>query len=455
MRGCGKKNAALSPRPRLLLAGLIGALFLAAGCEHESDGYLPAPNVFQPLAQEKLPPNSSSKVSTAVYIDVNTLGQERAREVLAETPRYILQKNSLQEAEHLWFDIVVLGAAELKQGEITPYIYFPPDILSLLEDWKRTIKPIQDQGIKVLLSIKGGKDGVSVGSLVEITQETTSGAKTVLGVETEGFGRVCADITGYYNVDGFEFNDIDGASPSRSPYPTVGAKFWNGQELIDCNTDNQAMNETIVQDAWLDGSGRLLDMLSYFNVRMGAEASFQGDISDEVVKEHPIIVREVNFGKHITSNVPRLPFQDSMQLLSYTVNPYPETFGYAGDYTPGGPAPVYGTDGHREDTAPAEGSEEGASMRGTDGKPATSAPMRKYGPFTIDLLDVDEARLTAFSTRMGKYTSDPADPEAEARPYECMYGLIYYLNLQLHSADQTKWFGITAQQVFGSGVEFR
>jgi len=200
-----------------------------------------------------------------------------------------------------FFDFVALGSAELKKDGRWVYIDIPPALKYVLENRYTYVLPFQRKGIKVLLGITGGKDGVSFGS---ITKDDTD------------FLAVCVkDIVEQYGLDGVEIYDAGGAkSPSvgNFPYPEGIFTDENGRET---QVDRFPGDPDGKLEAWRNGG----DMMNNFIWRLRKHL---GDWDD-----FPIIVREENHGRYLPAWVSGADFTGRNDQLNYTVNPDFAIFG--------------------------------------------------------------------------------------------------------------------------------
>jgi hypothetical protein len=365
--------------------------------------------IFTPVTPDKTPPKSKRLVRVAHFVDS---ARPDAAEVLASTSRY-----TLAGTQTYYFDYVVISGAEIKQGEYYAYVTFSEPLLQILRDRKNTIKPLRDKGIKVLLGISGGGDGVSFGSLMSSDKEQE-------GSEQELFALQCADACKFYGLSGIEFYDIGGASGGRTPYPAVGASFWDGEQTINITTDE--VGQTTCADAWKKGAEKYTNMLSYLIEFLGAASSFQGDIDPDAVQNTPILIREAGYGRYLPPAVPRYAFATTLGCVTYGVNADPAVFGKV--------------DGETE-----------------TGKSYNSFIQEKdYAPAMIDLSVISDDMLAEYSKRLGRrnYFGNAAAYNPAVDDGNSPYGLVYYTNLQPPSDAQTAKLSVTSVEVFGVEVSY-
>lgn len=112
-------------------------------------------------------------------------------------------------------DIVNLFAANINYDEDkkSPYVYINKNLQYILERRDKYIKPLQDKGIKVCLSILGNGQGVGVANLSE--------------ADAKKFAQELKSIVETYGLDGVDFDDEWSkyedfnrpGFPERGPYP--------------------------------------------------------------------------------------------------------------------------------------------------------------------------------------------------------------------------------------------
>ncbi|GHV33105.1 hypothetical protein AGMMS4952_24640 [Spirochaetia bacterium] len=407
-----------------LYAAALSCLLCVTGCSL-SDGDL----FFIVPTPDKTPPKSIGQMRTAVFVDS---AGPYAEEILASTAGYVLKKMDAREYEDMfgnqdndlrqlegtpYFDYVVISGGYIKQGNIAAYVEYSPELIRIVEKWEKNIKPLHDRGIKVLLGICGGGDGVSFGSLAAASEQAL-------------FGEDCASFCRYYGLDGVDLYDTGGENADRSPYPGEGREYWDGETMISINTIADDPNaELLLADSWKKGGDRFADLLSYILVAFGAATSFQGDIGSATKEEHPILVREVGFGRYLPSAVPRFAFATTMMCMSFVVNDKIEDFG-------------------NMDPKDTQGIKDGVCIMDFVGT-------RDYAPAQIDLDAITDAKLTEFSEKLGygEYY-DSESNIVKQRPGRSNYGLVYYINPGLPSESQTEKLSVTSREVFGYEVEY-
>lgn len=397
----------------VILAVCAAALIAACALGGEDLFFTSAP-------PDKSPPKNKRLVRAAHYVDS---AQPNAQEVLASTARY-----TLEGTETYYFDYVIISGAEIRQGKNFAYITLSDDLMKILNNRKRTIKPLRDKGIKVLLGISGGGDGLSVGTL-------NISVKDQKGSEQEMFALQCADTVNFYGLSGVEFNDAGGESAVRSPYPQMGAGYWDGQRTVEIPPSSE--NEILLTDAWKAGGNKFTDMMSYLIALMGASTSPQGDIDPDAVLNTPVLVRESGFGRYLPPAVPRYAFATTLGVLTYTINADPSAFG---------------SNAEIPDTQDIDGDGDRDEMIPSWSSFNSFIQDKDYAPAILDLAGIDDATLEEYSKRLGRRNYRTPDYNEAADYQNAPYGLIYYTNLGLPSSGMAEKLSVTSREVFGKNV---
>lgn len=130
-------------------------------------------------------PNAAkaSGIATIIYIEVNDVNPLNVGE-------YTLKNSGKPFA-----DIVCIFAANINYNRETGRVYVNPNgnVSHILANREKYIKPLQDKGIKVTLSILGNHDGSGVANLSESTAKE--------------FARELKAVVDAYGLDGIEFDD--------------------------------------------------------------------------------------------------------------------------------------------------------------------------------------------------------------------------------------------------------
>jgi hypothetical protein len=199
------------------------------------------------------------------------------------------------------FDYVVLGAAQIrKDSQGVVYLYYPESLLHILENRKTYIIPLQQKGIRVVLGLTGGGDGVSFGSL----------SRDDIAV----FNHAIKDGLEEYGLNGVEFYDAGAAessNPETFPYPE-GYVWEDGQWKY---VDRYPGDDNAKLAGW-EGGGDVMNNTIYL---------LRNILLDTL--NQPIIVREENYGCYLPVEVSMANFTSRDDQLNFLVNPRFDTFG--------------------------------------------------------------------------------------------------------------------------------
>jgi hypothetical protein len=292
---------------RVLAALFCFAALLLSSCPQEGGNEMPFEIVYDVTAKYQ-PDSLPGLISRAAcYIDTEKY-----------SPLNVMDYR-LADTGTLYFDYVVLGSAELKRGTNGVYIHIPPSLKALLEKRFTYIVPLQKQGIRVLLGLKGGHDGVTFGVLSDEDRDDLAAG--------------LAQQIAYYGLTGVELWDIDGAkSASECPYPTGTHILADGSAYTVPEPDDPAEAEQM----WLDGGGQmanfLLKLRSQITLSIGGMES--DDMSTESFDKRIILVREQNFASWMPEDIPIGVFVTLYNQFNFTVNSDFASFG-SDSTTPG------------------------------------------------------------------------------------------------------------------------
>lgn len=105
------------------------------------------------------------------------------------------QNYRLKKANKYLFDAVILFSSNINYSkkEDVVYIHNNENVQPILNNYEHYIKPLQDKGIKVLLSLLGNHDG--------------SGLANLGPERSKAFAQAIADTLNKYNLDGVFFDD--------------------------------------------------------------------------------------------------------------------------------------------------------------------------------------------------------------------------------------------------------
>ncbi|NUP46903.1 MAG: hypothetical protein HOW97_06245 [Catenulispora sp.] len=134
-----------------------------------------------PAAPAATAATKTGPISVA-YVEVNT-------DSMLNVGKYTLASNGANV-----FDIGVIFAANINYDGTNAYLYFNPQVQSVLDNAATQIKPLQQQGIKVELSILGNHQGAGFANFP--SQAAAS-----------AFAKQLSDAVTKYGLDGIDFDD--------------------------------------------------------------------------------------------------------------------------------------------------------------------------------------------------------------------------------------------------------
>ncbi|MFJ3957369.1 endo-beta-N-acetylglucosaminidase H [Arthrobacter sp. NPDC090010] len=159
-----------TPFPRrTLLRGLGGAVLLGAAGT--------APALASPSAT-----TATGRIKSVAYVEVNSNS-------LANVGRYTLAGSGAPV-----FDFAVIFAANINYDGTNAVLYNNPQVQATLDSAATTIRPLQQKGIKVLLSILGNHQGAGFANFPDYASADRFAAQ------------LAATVT-QYGLDGIDFDD--------------------------------------------------------------------------------------------------------------------------------------------------------------------------------------------------------------------------------------------------------
>jgi hypothetical protein len=175
----------------MIVCTVTGCLTGREGDKEEKEEIIP--ETIPVIIADKVIAGTSYKVKTAVYIEVNDHNPLNAGD-------YVLEDGTLL------FDYVILFAANIRSRDCAletdaahgctesgPHVHFNENIRHLLENREKYIVPLQEKGIKVLLSLLGDHDGIGFG-----TMNADDRAIFIADLKKD---------VEYYELDGVDFDD--------------------------------------------------------------------------------------------------------------------------------------------------------------------------------------------------------------------------------------------------------
>jgi len=236
----------------------------------------------------------------------------------SEDPLVALRYRMATNFGPYYFDYVVLCSAKMVKKENTSGSGFTfnidlSDVKSILDRRSSTIAPLQSKGMKVLLQIENNGEGFTFANLPPSL--------------IYPFAQTCKNILVQYNLDGFEFNDVNGDDPVNGlyAYPSLGiSNYYDGifdnfpaynesamgdrldiataviprdlDEPANGNNWSFSSDQAKVEYFWLNGAHAYGTLLSYFRSvpvwqdPNAPDSSIIGELEDK-----PILVRETGF----------------------------------------------------------------------------------------------------------------------------------------------------------------
>lgn len=161
-----------SPFPRrALLRGLGGAALLgAAGLGGAT------------AAGAATAATTAGRIKSVAYIEVNSNS-------ISNVGRYTLAGSGANA-----FDLAVIFAANINYDGTNAVFYCNPQVQAVLDNAATTIKPLQQKGIKVLLSVLGNHQGAGFANFPD-------------EASADRFSASLADTVTRYGLDGIDFDD--------------------------------------------------------------------------------------------------------------------------------------------------------------------------------------------------------------------------------------------------------
>jgi hypothetical protein len=372
---------------RKVVLVILSVLF-AAACYQDGEEL-----TFSIPETDKNPPESDYVVRVALFIDT---AREDVAEVIRNAGGYSIHpgtniKDKVTK-EVPYFDYIILGGgAKMMRGGVSAKVVLGGGLKSVLETNDTLLRSLQYRGIKILLGVTGGSDGIAFGSLPQETDQ-------------KAFAKMLGNVCRYYRLDGIEFYDTDGEGSGLYPYPEIGAEFFNGEETIFIE------NKDFSDKYWYESAGNMANMISYLLDGFGAYSSPNGDLTADQLLINPILVREKNFGQRLTPGVPRYPFSTIMSCVGFVINDSTEEFGWEGT--------------------------------GKANEIMYFVDDRCYAPVIFDLSDITPEKLKEYSERLGK--------SAAGKTHDSGYGMVYYTNLG--TSGQKERLSVTSLEIFGAEV---
>ncbi len=206
-------NSPLISRRRLLRnAGLAVAAAGASSAAPRTGRIVPA----AAAAKSGAAATAKSGPITTAYVEVNNYP-------MTSVGQYVLASNGANV-----FDIGIIFAANINYDGSSAYLYFNPQVQSVLDNAATQIAPLQAKGIKVLLSILGNHQGAGISNFPDQSSAAAFASQLTNAVNT-------------YGLDGIDFDD------EYADYGTNGTgqpNSWSFPYLVQA-LRNDLPNKTI------------------------------------------------------------------------------------------------------------------------------------------------------------------------------------------------------------------
>ena len=166
--------------------GTIGTRYAVAVSATASDGIETSSNnesyIYLVTPQATLPNTEKGRVKTICYIEVNN-------ENILNAGEY-----TMENSKKPFFDIVNVFAANIRLNEEgKPYVHCNPQVTFVLENADKLIRPLQQKGIKVHLTILG--------------DHTPPGMRSLGDEAAKDFAKELKSYVDIYGFDGISFDD--------------------------------------------------------------------------------------------------------------------------------------------------------------------------------------------------------------------------------------------------------
>lgn len=166
--------------------GTIGTTYAVAVSATASDGIKTSSNnesyIYLVTPQATLPDTEKGRVKTICYIEVNN-------ENILNAGEY-----TMENSKKPFFDIVNVFAANIRLNkEGKPYVHCNPQVTFVLENADKLIRPLQQKGIKVHLTILG--------------DHTPAGMRSLGDEAAKDFAKELKSYVDIYGFDGISFDD--------------------------------------------------------------------------------------------------------------------------------------------------------------------------------------------------------------------------------------------------------
>lgn len=169
-------------RRTLLSALAAGTAAAATGAALPAAAATDATDAAAAAAAAKRRPQAKNGPITAAYIEVNSHSMLNAG-------KYTLATSGAQV-----IDIALIFAANINYDGTNAYLHFNDQVTNVLNNVATQVRPLQQKGIKVLLSILGNHQGAGFANFPD-------------RASAEAFAQELADAVNQYGLDGIDFDD--------------------------------------------------------------------------------------------------------------------------------------------------------------------------------------------------------------------------------------------------------
>lgn len=164
---------------------LLFASFFLGACSED--------DIAPDQAQAPVVTKSATDIKNIVYVEVNDVNPLNAGSY------------TLKNSGKAYFDYVLIFAANIRGVDGKATLFNNSNVQAVLSGKAKYIKPLQDKGIKVLLSVLGDHTGLGVANMTD--------------AQVEDFATQLATAVITYGLDGIDFDD-EWAEYGKNGYPS-------------------------------------------------------------------------------------------------------------------------------------------------------------------------------------------------------------------------------------------
>lgn len=193
-----------------IASSLLFAAFFFGACSNEDD------LIGDQSQPEVVTKSTPCDIKNIVYIEVNDINPLN------------VGSYTLASSNKAYFDYAIIFAANIRGVDGRAMLYNNPNVQAVLNGRAKYIKPLQDKGIKVLLSILGDHTGLGVGNMTD--------------AQVEDFATQVANAVTTYGLDGVDFDD-EWAEEGKNGYPSTSTGSY--AKLITKLREKMGADKTI------------------------------------------------------------------------------------------------------------------------------------------------------------------------------------------------------------------